>query len=133
MILVDTCVLLDVVTTEPVWGPWSTRQLADWSARGPLLINPLIYAEFCAAYDESFQVEQAAAAMSLDLRELPRQALFLASRAHRLYRRRGGHKTSTLPDFLIGAHARVQNWPILTRDPRRFKGYFTELEIVSPH
>ena len=133
MIIVDTCVLLDIVTEAPVWGPWSTRQLAYWSGRGPLLINPLIYAEFCAAYDELAQVEHAVAAMTLEMRALPREALFLGAQAHRLYRRHGGNKATVLPDFLIGAHARVLNWPILTRDPRRFTGYFGDLEVVSPH
>ncbi|MDQ6680998.1 MAG: DNA-binding protein, partial [Pseudomonadota bacterium] len=97
-----------------------------------LLINPLIYAEFCAAYDELAQVEDAVHKMALEMHALPREALFLGSQAHRLYRRRGGNKASVLPDFLIGAHARVLGWPILTRDPRRFIGYFADLEVVFP-
>ena len=132
MILVDTCVLLDVVTRTPEWAAWSERRLAAWSTRGPLLINPIVFAEFCAAYDELAQVERAVGAMGLELLSIPNEALFLASQAHRLYRRRGGSKASVLPDFIIGAHAAVLRAPILTRDPRRFTSYFADLEVVSP-
>lgn len=132
MILVDTCVLLDVVTRSSDWADWSERQLAVWAMRGPLLINPIVFAEFCAAYEHLAQVEHAVSLMDLDQRALPNEALFLGSRAHRLYRRRGGNKATVLPDFLIGAHACVLRVPILTRDPRRFTRYFANLEVVSP-
>ena len=100
--------------------------------RGPLLINAIVFAELCAAYDELTEVQRAVDAMQLKSRPIPDEALFLASQAHRLYRRRGGNKASVLPDFLIGAHASVLRVPILTRDPRRFTGYFSDLEVVSP-
>jgi len=132
VILVDTCVLLDVVTGAPDWADWSERQLAVWAARGPLLINEVVFAEFCAAYQHLAEVEHAVRFMELDERVIPNEGLFLGSQAHRLYRRRGGNKATVLPDFLIGAHAAVLRVPILTRDPRRFTSYFANLEVVSP-
>ena len=66
------------------------------------------------------------------MREIPRPALFLAAKAFAQYRRRGGSKLQVLPDFFIGAHAAVEDWPLLTRDARRFKTYFPTLEVLAP-
>lgn len=132
MILVDTCVLLDVSGNDPVWRDWSVDQLARWSLRGPLLINPLIFAEWCADFTSLGQAQSAVQAFGLQWAELPRPALFLAAQAHRLYRQRGGTRAMVLPDFLIGAHAAVSVLPVLTRDKQRYASYFKGLEIVAP-
>ncbi len=57
---------------------------------------------------------------------------YLAGTAHRAYRQRGGVFPSILADFLIGAHAQVLNLPILTRDARRYRTYFPEVELITP-
>jgi predicted nucleic acid-binding protein len=132
VILVDTCVLVDVSTGDARWKDWSSEQLARWAARGPLVTNPLVFAEWCADFATLAAAEAAVDAFGLVWRELPRGALFLASRAHVQYRRRGGTRPMVLPDFLIGAHAAVEGLPLLTRDRRRFETYFSGLEIVAP-
>ena len=132
MILVDTCVLVDVSTRDARWSDWSTERLAHWSSRGPLVINPIVFAEWCPDFSTLAQAEVAFDAFGLVWHEMPRAALFLASRAHLQYRRRGGTRAMVLPDFLIGAHAAVAKVPILTRDRRRFDTYFNGLEIVAP-
>ena len=70
--------------------------------------------------------------MALDLREIPRPALFLAAKAFAQYRRRGGAKAQVLPDFFIGAHAAVEGWPLLTRDASRYRTCFPTLEVMAP-
>ena len=132
MILVDTCVLVDVSSDDPVWRGWSVDQLATWKLRGPLLINPMVFAEWCAGFDSLAAVQSASKAFGLQWAEMPREALYLASQAHRIYRRRGGRRPMVLPDFLVGAHAVVSGMPILTRDRGRFETYFAGLEIVAP-
>ena len=132
MILVDTCVLLDVSTNDPHWRDWSIEQLAQWSVRGPLLINPLIFAEWCTDFESYAAAAAALAGFGLQWTEMPREALYLAAQAHRRYRRRGGTRAMVLPDFLIGAHAAVAGVPLLTRDRRRFDAIFVGLEIVAP-
>lgn len=132
MILVDTCVLVDVSTGDARWKDWSSEQLARWAGRGPLLTNPLVFAEWCADFASVGAAEAAVEAFGLRWRELPRAALFLASRAHLHYRRRGGTRRMVPADFLIGAHAAVEGLPLLTRDRRRFETYFSGLEIVAP-
>jgi predicted nucleic acid-binding protein len=132
VILVDTCVLVDVSTSDSRWGDWSVKQLAHWASLGPVMINPIVFAEWCPDFETLENAETAFDAFGLVWQEMPRAALFLASRAHLQYRRRGGTRPMVLPDFLIGAHAAVARVPLLTRDRRRFDTYFNGLEIVAP-
>jgi len=56
----------------------------------------------------------------------------LTGKAFVHYRRRGSAKANVLPDFIIGTHAAVRACPILTRDARRYRGYFPTVEVVGP-
>ncbi len=132
MILVDSCVVIDVLENDRNWAGWSQTQLENWSARGPLLINAVIYAELAAYASSKESLEAEIAAAGLAVSELPRDALFLAGRAHAAYRRRGGTRAGVLADFLVGAHAAVLRIPILTRDVSRFRAYFPTINLVSP-
>lgn len=132
MILVDSCVVIDVLENDRNWAGWSQTQLENWSARGPLLINAVIYAELSAYASSKESLEAEIAAAGLAVSELPRDALFLAGRAHAAYRRRGGTRAGVLADFLVGAHAAVLRIPILTRDVTRFRAYFPTINLVSP-
>jgi predicted nucleic acid-binding protein len=77
-------------------------------------------------------LDRAVSTLALELREIPRPALFLAAKAFVQYRRRRGNKLQVLPDFFIGAHAAVEGWPLLTRDASRFRTYFPTLEVIAP-
>ena len=66
------------------------------------------------------------------MREIPREALYLAGQAHLHYRRRGGTRPGVLSDFFIGAHAVIAGIPVLTRDTARYTAYFRDLRLVSP-
>ena len=132
MILVDTCVLIDVFDNDPKWAQWSRKQLDWWSARGPLLINPVIYAELAADFASIESLDKVIQRADLDLRELPREALYLAGKAHLRYRRRGGKRSGVLSDFFIGAHAAVLHVPVLTRDSTRYGAYFDGLRLIVP-
>jgi len=132
MILVDSCVVIDVLENDRNWADWSQAQLETWGVRGALLINAVIYAELAAYATSKESLEAEIAAAGLAVREFPRDALFLAGRAHAAYRRRGGTRAGVLADFLVGAHAAVLQIPILTRDTARFRTYFSTLDLVSP-
>jgi predicted nucleic acid-binding protein len=45
-ILVDTSVIIDVLTDDPSWAEWSIAQLENHDNSG-LVINPVVYAELC--------------------------------------------------------------------------------------
>jgi len=103
--LVDSNVLLDVLTNDPVWSPWSAGRLREAGETGPVVINPVIYAETSAHFLGEAEFDRTISAAGLTREPLPWPAAFQAGRAHRLYRQGGGTRERTLPDFLIGAHA----------------------------
>lgn len=132
MLLVDTNVLVDVLQDDPQWADWSIAQMRAQSRLHALVINAVIYAEVSLSFSTIEALDEAVLMLGLELREMPRPALFLAAKAHLQYRRQGGRKDRVLPDFLIGAHAAVEGWPLLTRDARRFRTYFPTLEVLAP-
>ena len=132
MLLVDTNVLVDILQNDPQWADWSIAQMRAQSSLHALVINPIIYAEVSLSFSTIEALDDVVGTLALELREIPRPALFLAARAYALYRRRGGSKGQVLPDFFIGAHAVVEGWCLLTRDANRFKTYFPTLEVIAP-
>ncbi|MFC0106762.1 type II toxin-antitoxin system VapC family toxin [Kibdelosporangium aridum] len=130
--MVDTCVLLDVLTDDPQWADWAEDAIAAARDAGDLAINPIIYAEISAGFDTIEDLDEALPTADFTREPLPYQAGFLASRAFVAYRRRGGTRRSPLPDFYIGAHAAVNNYRLLTRDTDRFRTYFPKLELITP-
>jgi hypothetical protein len=132
VILVDSCVLIDVLDEDPLWCERSLRALDEWGRRGAVLVNPIIYAEISLDFDGPAALDRALAAVGIEYRELSRESLFLAARVHQAYRRRGGRRAGVLADFFIGAHATVLDIPVLTRDTGRFRAYFPELRLVTP-
>jgi len=130
--LVDTNVLLDLFTNDPIWADWSTRQLRILAAREGLIINAVVYAELSVGYDRVEALDAVLAAISVELVEIPRAALFLAGRAFQTYRARGGSRTGVLPDFFIGAHAAVAGVALLTRDARRYRSCFPTITLITP-
>jgi predicted nucleic acid-binding protein len=130
--LVDTNVLVDVLTQDDEWVDWSSSMLEEAADAGLLAINPIIYAEVSVAYS---RIEDLDAVLPTDyyLRTaLPWQAGFLAGKAFVRYKRRGGARCSPLPDFYIGAHAAVSGMRLLTRDAARYRAYFPKLRVISP-
>jgi predicted nucleic acid-binding protein len=131
--LVDTCVLIDVLTDNPTWAGWSATALARARNIGELAVNPIVYAEVSAAFDSIEALNDALPARDFVRHQLPYEAGFLASRAFVTYRRRGGARRSPLPDFYIGAHAAVSKFRLLTRDASRYRGYFPTVELLTPN
>ena len=130
--LVDSNVILDIVSDDAVWGDWSASMLARAAHTGRLVINPLIYAEVSCGYDEIEDLDAAVPPEYFVREPLPWEAAFLAVKAFVKYRRRGGTRNAPLPDFYIGAHAALESYTLLTRDARRYSTYFPRLQIVAP-
>jgi predicted nucleic acid-binding protein len=132
MTLVDSNVLLDVLTDGQDWGDWSEYQLERASLKGPLMINDVVYAEISARYPSPDIVDSILGDLGVDLVAMPRAALFLAGKAYLRYRTAGGIRTGVLSDFFIGAHAAAENLPLLTRDVRRYRSYFPTINLIAP-
>lgn len=132
MILVDSCVIIDVLENDPTWADWSLRQLESVAVKHPLAINAVIYAEISVGFNRIEQMDAMLKRIQITVNDMPREALFLAGKAFQRYKARGGTRTSALPDFFIGAHAAVLGIPLLTRDARRYADYFPTLELLVP-
>jgi predicted nucleic acid-binding protein len=130
--LVDTNVLIDVLEDDPEWANWSIAQLQAQSMVHKLVINPIIYSELSLTFSSIEELDAALEAMELPMLEMPKTALFLASKAFLQYRQKGGTKHNVLGDFFIGAHAAVSRIPVLTRDTKRYTTYFPTVQLVFP-
>lgn len=130
--LVDSNVLIDVIEGGLDWSGRSKIALERVGAAGPVVINPVIYAEVSVRYEDTDELDLD---LPLDLfqrEQLPWPAAFLAGKAFAEYRRRGGQRRSPLPDFFIGAHAAVTGMQLLTRDDSRYRTYFPTVELIIP-
>jgi len=130
--LVDTNVLIDILSADPIWSSWSLGQLLRRSTEGALLINEVIYAELSIRIETQTELDAIMADLNVGLERTPKRALFLAGKAFKQYRTAGGIRTGVLPDFFIGAHAEVAGLTILTRDARRYAQYFPDVKVVAP-
>jgi predicted nucleic acid-binding protein len=131
-ILVDSNVLLDVSTDDPDWSSWSSEALERAANEATLVINPLVYAEVSIRFSRIEDLEGALPSNLFRRDPLPFEAAFLAGKAFLKYRKRGGGRSSPLPDFYIGAHAAVADLRLLTRDATRYRTYFPTVELICP-
>lgn len=131
-VLVDTNVLLDVLTDDPEWYAWSAEQLDACAAHGEVCINPIIYAEVSVGFERIEDLDAALPADAFARLTLPWEAGFLAGKAYVRYRRARVTRSSPLPDFFIGAHAAIGRLTLLTRDAKRYRTYYPDLELICP-
>lgn len=131
-VLVDSNVLLDVMTEDADWLEWSSGVLERCAEGNSLCINPVIYAEVSIRFERIEELEATLPGNLIERRPIPYEAAFLAGKCFLDYRRRGGKRLSTLPDFFIGAHAAVEQMPLITRDASCYRTYFPKLRLIAP-
>lgn len=130
--LLDTNVLLDIATADPAWLAWSEGQFRAAAAQGPILINPIIYAELAPAFTTQSDLDRWLDPAVFQRLPLPYAAGWSAAQAFVKYRRAGGTKNSPLPDFYIGAHAEAEGLTLVTRDAARYRTYFPSVALIAP-
>jgi predicted nucleic acid-binding protein len=131
-ILVDSSVLLDILTEDRRWFDRSSAKLASMTEDHELIINPIVYAEVSIGFDRIEDLDAALPRESFRREPLPWEAAFLAGKCFIRYRRAGGVRRSPLPDFYIGAHAAIRGISLLTRDVARYRTYFPKLDVMVP-
>ncbi|RWO59585.1 type II toxin-antitoxin system VapC family toxin [Mesorhizobium sp.] len=130
--LIDTNVLIDV------WGPagrdtkWSASAITQCRRDGALVVNTIVWSELAPLIATELALRKAVETLKMERELLPWEAAFLAGVTHSRYRRAGGLRERTPPDFFIGAHAVVAGHRLLTRDAARYRRYFPDLDILSP-
>ena len=132
MTLVDTNVIIDILLPDPVWLTWSAERLEESRRSGALCINEIGYAELSGRTDSESTLRFALERLGIDFQRIPTAGLFAAGQTFRRYRTAGGPRLNVLADFFIGAHAQVAAIPLLTRDTRRYRTYFPDVELIAP-
>jgi predicted nucleic acid-binding protein len=129
-VLIDSCVILDLLTNDPIWANWSESILEQYSQTNTLYINSIIYTEISMGFEKIEELEDAISQLGVKVIEMPREALFLTGIAFLKYRKNKGTKNAPLPDFFIGAHATVSKFHLITRDLSKYKTYFPQVELI---
>ena len=132
MIAVDSSVLIDVATNDPVFADASFEALRDAISRDDVVICDAVVAELCAAVDQVEITLEAIADLGIRFSPVNEQAAIRAGIMQRRYRDRGGKRERVISDFLVGAHALLQYGTLVTRDQGFFRDYFKGLKIINP-
>jgi predicted nucleic acid-binding protein len=130
--LIDTNVLLDLITDDARWADWSIARLDAAAILGPLVINDVVYGELSVRFKIVETLDTFLDRANIALIATPRAALFLAGKVFQRYRAAGGTRTGVLPDFFIGAHSAVMGLTLLSRDAQRYRTYFPTIHLVTP-
>ena len=132
MIYVDTNVFVDLLKPDPKWLEWSKEQLAIGSTDDELVAGPIVLAELVRHADSVDALKAIPAALRVRVEPWSLEASYHAGRAYLNYQTGGGTRRTILADLLTGGHAVALGATILTRDPRRFRAYFSQLPLIAP-
>lgn len=95
-------------------------------------MNSVVIAELSVRFDAEQDLFRELADAGIRRVPLPVGAGWPAAQAFKLYKSRGGARSSPLADFYIGAHALAEDRPLLTRDPKRYRAYFPKVKLIAP-
>ena len=129
----DTSAVIALADAAQLNHAWTLSEFTTHQAEGPIVINDIVYAELSAGMPDQQAVDEVVARFGLQRASRDDVALFDAGQCFKLYRSaRKGPKSNVLPDFFIGATARSLGVPLVTANPKDFRGYFSGLTIVHP-
>lgn len=133
----DTSALMAALNETEPHHDWSVAQIAARRGEGPLIITDMVYSEFSASMASREDTDAAVSHWALERLRGNDDALFMAGQAYKSYRRkkRGPGelpKNNVLPDFIIGAIANVEGYPLITTNEDDFSKYFPGLELIHP-
>ncbi|MGH9664660.1 MAG: type II toxin-antitoxin system VapC family toxin [Bryobacteraceae bacterium] len=129
---VDTNILLDILVPNERFYEASADALQDAAGEGSLVIGDIVFAELCIHFETRRECDAFLESNEIRVQALTREALFLASRTWRTYRRQGGKRTRILADYLIGARAQTQATRLLSRDRGFYRKLFPSLDLHDP-
>ena len=130
--VVDTNILVDLLGPDTPERQWSAAALRTCLIEGRLILSPVVWAELAATPLTERQLIEALSWLNMTREHFSFAAAAVAGKAHLAYRRAGGGRERTLPDFLIGAQAAAGEHSLLTRDPARYRSYFSAVDLIAP-
>jgi predicted nucleic acid-binding protein len=131
MIAVDSSVLIEILIGAQQAESAETA-LREALAHGPVLVCDVVIAEVCSSLRDGDQAMQVLEDMGIGYSEVQAKSAIRAGEMQRRYRARGGKRSRTVPDFIVGAHALLQCNALITRDAAFFRDYFKGLKVIVP-
>jgi predicted nucleic acid-binding protein len=136
---IDTNVIVALWNEDEAQNLAAKKALRESQIGGSLVICGAVYAELMAApgRNETFVdrfCEEAGIAVEWEIGEKAWRAAGTAFQSYAVRRRKqkGAEARRILADFLIGAHALVNGYKLLTLDARMYEASFPRLAIVEP-
>ncbi len=129
--MLDTNVVIDLHEEDTQWHGWSLDVVARAVDAG-VSASAIIVGELASRAGTRSEILEMLAGFDIEVEALHADAAYRAGVAQAAYRRAGGGRERLLADFLIGAHASATGRPLITRDARRYRTYFPELELITP-
>ena len=131
MIAADSSVLIDLI------GDGDDATIAAEAIRqalhvGPVVLCEVALAELCTSLRGGSEVLQHLEDVGIAYSAMEPKAALRAGEMQRRYRQRGGNRSRTVADFLIGAHAMMQCNALITRDDGFYRDYFKGLKVIVP-
>ena len=131
MIASDSSVLIDLIGGGQDAGA-AAASLRQALFNGPVVVCDVALAELCTSLKGGSEVLQDLEEMGITYSPMEPKAALRAGEMQRRYRQRGGNRTRTVADFLIGAHAMMQCDALITRDAGFYRDYFKGLKVIVP-
>jgi predicted nucleic acid-binding protein len=132
LIAADSSVLIDLIS-----GPDDGFEAAATALRqalhvGPVVLCEVALAEICTSVKAGSQIMEVLDDIGIGYSAMEPKAALRAGEMQRRYRQRGGLRSRTVADFLIGAHAMMQCDALITRDAGFYRDYFKGLRVIVP-
>lgn len=78
MILVDSNILLDILTIDPQWYNWSASKLSLMAESHELIINDIIYTEISIGFERIEDLEETFSGDFFKIMPMPKEGLFFS-------------------------------------------------------
>jgi hypothetical protein len=133
----DTNVLVALWTKDDALNKKAQSMLDDAHSRGRMVVSAVVYAELLAEQRNEVFVDGFCNETGVEVEwEVTERIWREAGRAYQGYagrrrRHRGGGPRRILADFVIGAHALVSGYRLLTLDAGVYAASFPRLAIVT--
>ena len=132
MISVDSSVLVDFIGGRADHGDAAAAVLRQALHAGPVVLCEVALAEVCSSLVGGSQIMEALDDVGIAFSAMEPKSALRAGELQRRYRQRGGNRSRTVADFLIGAHAMMQCDALITRDAGFYRDYFKGLRVIVP-